>query len=86
MLIQILRIIHFLELDDDYETHDRVFCTVLSQAETRQKMKRHYKVDFSKVAATLINTTSAKYKLTVINEHLLQSKLHYLRLPYFSRK
>ena len=75
--LQLLRIAHFLELDNDATVWQRSFCAVLDA--NSNTGKRQQKVDLGEEALNLINRTSAYNILDDFDKKLRMIKLHYLR-------
>ena len=85
LLPQLLRLALFFNLSTDPDVLERSICTVYSSKRIESFTKRKKNVDLQKLAASLIDKGKAIENLIRVNEILIRSQLHFLRMSEYKQ-
>ncbi len=80
ILVQLMRVAHFVGLDENEETIERALCTVYSEAQVAKLGKRTKKEDFTAAALSLLNKTKVIQDIQEMDKKFRMSRKHYLNL------
>ncbi len=79
-LVQLMRIAHFVGLDNDEDVLERSLCTLYSEYEIANQTKRSHKEDFTQAALSILGREKVLKDIDEMNEIFKSSQLHYLEL------
>ena len=86
LLPQLLRVAHFVGLDEDPDILERALCTVYSAKQTASQTKRAARFDSKPVALSILNRTEIIQDIIDADVEMRHRKIHYLMLDETLRR